>query len=586
MLIRLIDRRLAFAAAFLLVITFGRSAHAEWEDLGSKTPSAPTLEIARDVSGVIEFEVTFSGYSAELVRIGNRDCVSIRIPGCGALRREAAPSLPTFSRLFHISDTGRPRVEVELLEVIERPLRLPVIPSKGNVSRSVPWESVPYLFGSTYQLDEWYPKRVAFTGRPFLVRDRRGVRFQLNPIRVNPVRGVVQIVRRARVRITHGGRGRVNLRAGGGGVDQTESAEFREIYASIFANGSGGRPGRPSESGALCIITAPEFIEGARALEKHRRSERTVSLVKTDGTATVGEVQKLVDAGYRDGCSFFVLIGDFEHIPAPTGDFEGAVSDPSYVMLEGADYFPDAFISRLSAKSNADVITQVEKIKAYDGASGDEAWLRRGALIASDDGSPTHDWKRAEYLRLGQGDKLSRIPIEPGGLEGAGYDFSGRMFYRFPTASSIGSAIDKGVGFINYIGHGYDTGWVTSGFDNSDISRLRNYGMYPVIFSVACVNGAFHRPGDDCFAESWLKTPSAGAVAIFASTTNMAWVPPCDAQIASCNAVIRRQFRTVGATLFIGSVRCLQLWGDEKEEDGTQFVEQTHMFGDCSMRFK
>ena len=52
--------------------------------------------------------------------------------------------------------------------------------------------------------------------------------------------------------------------------------------------------------------------------------------------------------------------------------------------------------------------------------------------------------------------------------------------------------------------------------------------MLPFIFSVACVNGAYH--SGECFAEAWLKKENGGAVLTLMSTINQSWVPPMRGQ--------------------------------------------------------
>ncbi|MCP4747246.1 MAG: hypothetical protein GY874_14060, partial [Desulfobacteraceae bacterium] len=86
----------------------------------------------------------------------------------------------------------------------------------------------------------------------------------------------------------------------------------------------------------------------------------------------------------------------------------------------------------------------------------------------------------------------------------------------------------SGLSLINYCGHGSSNSWGTSGFSSSDVNDLRNGDMLPVIISVACVNGAFHK--GTCFAEAWLRKQDGGAVAALMSTINQPWTPPMRGQ--------------------------------------------------------
>ena len=69
--------------------------------------------------------------------------------------------------------------------------------------------------------------------------------------------------------------------------------------------------------------------------------------------------------------------------------------------------------------------------------------------------------------------------------------------------------------------------------NQTDVNGLVNMGMYPFIWSVACVNGEFHI--GTCFAETWLRATGAndvptGAIAVLMSTVNQSWSPPMDGQ--------------------------------------------------------
>ena len=116
---------------------------------------------------------------------------------------------------------------------------------------------------------------------------------------------------------------------------------------------------------------------------------------------------------------------------------------------------------------------------------------------------------------------------------------------------------------------------------------LKNDRKLPVIWSVACVNGAF-KDGSDCFCEAWMKvgTPEApaGAAAIFGSSTNAEWVPPCDMQ-SEINLVqmCGEKQASVGALALTGVLKAMQTWGTDAKSSGVMLFEQYNIFGDCTM---
>lgn len=75
------------------------------------------------------------------------------------------------------------------------------------------------------------------------------------------------------------------------------------------------------------------------------------------------------------------------------------------------------------------------------------------------------------------------------------------------------------VGKFHFHGHGLLHGWVLEGhemFTKKHVSQLKNKDAYPLITTVSCFTGHYDAAKDPCIAESMLRTPDAGAVAIVA----------------------------------------------------------------------
>lgn len=167
----------------------------------------------------------------------------------------------------------------------------------------------------------------------------------------------------------------------------------------------------------------------------------------------------------------------------------------------------------------------------------------------------------------------------------AGYSSFDDIYDPSASASQVANSINAGRGVICYIGHGSSTSWASSGFGVSHIKKLTNGAMLPVIWSVACVNGDFVKTAE-CFAEAWLRQVDGGAAAIEAASTNESWVPPCDKQAATVNAIIKKQHQTFGALEGAGIMAALKAWGDTNSSEGNKMAEQCNLFGDCTMIVK
>ena len=145
---------------------------------------------------------------------------------------------------------------------------------------------------------------------------------------------------------------------------------------------------------------------------------------------------------------------------------------------------------------------------------------------------------------------------------------------------------NSGLGIINYTGHGSDYSFATTGFDISNINNLTNDGMWPFIWSVACVNGNF--TSQTCFAEAWIRANMGsfdrptGAIATMMSTINQSWNPPMSAQdefndilVEMYNNNIKRSF---GGLSYNG---CMLM--NDRYGQGDEMTDTWTLFGDPSV---
>ncbi|MCS7302115.1 MAG: C25 family cysteine peptidase [Bacteroidota bacterium] len=84
-----------------------------------------------------------------------------------------------------------------------------------------------------------------------------------------------------------------------------------------------------------------------------------------------------------------------------------------------------------------------------------------------------------------------------------------------PIPAAITGAINNGVGWVNYIGHGAPRTLEVAGWEPE---RLSNKGRYPVLASFSCQIGAFAEPSLQALGEEFLIRPNSGAVAVIATT--------------------------------------------------------------------
>ena len=56
-----------------------------------------------------------------------------------------------------------------------------IAPSKGNFSRQIDPETMPYTYGSMYNQNAFYPAAQAYLETPYIIRDFRGQNIMVRP---------------------------------------------------------------------------------------------------------------------------------------------------------------------------------------------------------------------------------------------------------------------------------------------------------------------------------------------------------------------------------------------------------------------
>lgn len=154
-----------------------------------------------------------------------------------------------------------------------------------------------------------------------------------------------------------------------------------------------------------------------------------------------------------------------------------------------------------------------------------------------------------------------------------------------PSATSIASQINNGVGIITYTGHGSSLAFSTSGFSSSTIGTLTNTTMHPFVWSVACSNGDF--VNGNCFAEAFTRagTPSqpTGALATLMSTILQSWNPPMEGQDEMVNILVESAANNIKRTFGGLSMNgCMQM-NDAYGTMGDEMTDTWTCFGDPSV---
>jgi hypothetical protein len=479
------------------------------------------------------------------------------------------PDLPVVRASLAIPDDARMRVRV-LDEVFVELGVASVAPSKGSIARDVDPRSVEYSFSESYDRSGWYPADVATLTEPFIMRDVRGVTVSFHPVRWNPATGAVRVWTSVTVAVEAVGPGEVNVLAE---RPPARAGEFESIYERTFLNydRAATRYASVAEDGPLLIIAHDAFYEEVLPLAewKVQRGLPTFVQALTPIGRTPDDVMNhIADMYATEGISFVLLVGDDDQFPYYT--YAGQAADPLYSLVAGSDSYPDLFVARLSAETEEQVETQVERWIEYErDAQPGADWYRRACGIASDEdgGTGTPDYVHMAAVR----ETL------------LGYSFTevDTLYDPGVTDVMISDAVNDGRSLVNYLGHGSTMGWTTGMFINGDVNALVNEGMLPWVVSVACRTGQF--TDKTCFAEVWMRATNdgepTGAVGIYASTVGMQWVPPLAAFHEINHLLVTEGMRTLGGLCMNGACAMIEDYGPSGEAE----FKSWHLFGDPSL---
>lgn len=539
-------------------------------DTSWASSGASATVLSKRLPITVRFEL--NPYTREYQEINGKEYLYLDLPGEARTYEAGMPDLPLLRRSLEIP--ARRGVKLKVVDAEFEEFSADIVPSKGHLKRSVDPAKVPYQFDSFYSGNGWYPASLAQLGKPYIMRDKRGVVLTVSPFQYNPALHIVKVCTSITVEISNSGPGTTNLLKKG---INRNSSSFSQIYANHFLNSEESRYDPIGEEGELLIITYDSFNDNIQPLKSWKESQgitTTVVNLSTIGTTAQDIGNYIQDVYTSSNLAFVLLVGDAAQVPTPV--VGGYAQDPRYALLAGGDMYPEILVGRFSAETDADVDTQVERTIEYERGDHQGGWFWKGVGIGSDEG-PGHD---GEYDR----EHIDHIRDK---LLAGDYTEVDQLYEPFVTDTMVTDALNDGRGIINYCGHGSKTSWGSSGFSNTDINGLVNNNELPFIISVACINGEFPA-GSACFAEAWLRATDSGsgdptgAVAMYASSHYQSWAPPMDAQDEINDRYLDGTYDTFGAMCIAGAAHMMDLNGSTGEDEYLHW----HIFGDPSLNVR
>ena len=550
---------------------------SEWVDLGDVRPSQPIWDVNSISESNIEITFELGGYYQELLDNGK---TRVSFPGGVPILERGAPEMSRMARSIIIPDLANMELSVISTDFIDIPLDN-VEPSKGNLTRDVDPSTVPYTFGKAYETNEFYPKDIVFLRDPYILRSLRGQTIVFQPIQYNPIERMLRVHTHIEISIQENGQSQINAltrRPFNGG-----SREFENMYKEHFLNyNTDERYDVLGEQGPMLVISYGDFMDEMQTFVDWKNYKGIpTEMVDIADVGDVDDMAQLIeDEYYENGIAFVLLVGDIDQIETirrSNGAGSNSPSDNSLTFVAGSDFYPDLIIGRFSAETGDHVQTMIDRTIAYEMNPDPSAdWYKKGCGFASSQGPGDDGEDDDEHL-----DNIRELLLD------YTYNEIDQIYDPNGTVAQGEAAINEGRSIINYTGHGSNGSWGNGcPMNNTDVNGLVNTGMYPFIWSVACVNGEFEQ--GTCFAETWIRATASdgtptGAIATLMSTVNQGWNPPMEGQ-DEMNAIFVESYsdnikRTFGGLSFNGM-------NQMNDSYGSQGYDETYywtIFGDPSV---
>jgi hypothetical protein len=277
----------------------------------------------------------------------------------------------------------------------------------------------------------------------------------------------------------------------------------------------------PKSNHTLLIITPEEFTTALQPLLTHKAQYGFTTIVKTteaiNATYPGRDLQEQIkyaikDSIETDGTEYVLLVGGVTKVPIRrtyasfwAGDDEQMITDLYYADIYNAqgnfsswdtnhnnkfgensdqvDMFPDVRLGRLACDNLNDVNVSVDKIIHYETETYGSDWFNNMIFIGGNTfrWTPGNDGEQNNKVVMGIMSQFNPVVI-----------WMSKMNYNPLT---ITLAIDKGAGFLDYSGHGFEHGMATyttlglriKWYLTAYIKFQNNGYKLPIMFFDACL---------------------------------------------------------------------------------------------------
>jgi len=460
---------------------------------------------------LVSSELQISGLNGNIIISGNptdfeitenpdNEYLEINVKNCQNNGIIGSPELPKYTKLVNLPDNGNYTVKEIDYDFNEISLNKKIIFSG--------WEDNEEPNQEIYEIDRWIPEEIVFIGDPVIMRSIRFSQVSVAVVQYNPVLNKIRLLKDINIEfeIDHS-------------ITKNPIKNNRNVSTSTFNKIASSKifgiePDRSENQGSYLFICPDNCVSALQPLArwKEKLGFKTKIVPKSETGSTFNQIRNYLQYAYDNWeipPEYVVLVGDVDgSFVIPADYIDGYltytdVTDHSYTLLEGDDYFPDIMIGRLSIRTIQQLQTIINKIISYESnpeTSSD--WFTR-AIMLSVVMNGWYEYNSGRETVMACREKLLDFT----------YTFVDTFISPYQSNNNyIDNFINTGCTFVNYRGFGGPGYWSSSWgsmYNINDVQSLNNGYKLPMITSIVCGGGDYATYDyPSCFGETWLNSGS------------------------------------------------------------------------------
>ena len=270
------------------------------------------------------------------------------------------------------------------------------------------------------------------------------------------------------------------------------------------------------------VIAPAALMDGAKALAAYREGKKFATMVVdlediydefSYGIVDPHAVQAFLaqaKGGWKTPPRYVALAGNGTYDYKNYQGFGDNLLPPLMMATDYGLFASDGLfapggmaIGRLPAANAAEMSAMVNKIGAYEAASGN--WTRQ-VVLAADKPDPDAGFFPQDS------DDLSGLVPAPYAVDKV---YASQLPLAIARAKLIAD-LNSGAYLFNYIGHGSATQFGTNTLlSTSDVGALANGNRLPVVTAFTCLAGRFEVPGMQCLGKAFVVKSAGGGIAFW-----------------------------------------------------------------------